>query len=203
MRTLLAALLALAALPLAAAPAAAQGISMFTLEARAGMAFPVDDFAGRGEVGALVEGTVRLAPLPFVAAYAGWSMADFGIDAGASMAGLDTRLRDTGIRAGAELSVPLAGLLSGVAPYINAGLLFNRARVRVPGDGTNTLPAKSDRSRGHEIGVGARVKLIRRLSIVPELRYRSYDPEYPDGPSGNSGGRVSYLAAGVGIAAHF
>lgn len=203
MRTFIAALLALAALPLAAAHAAAQGISMFTVEARAGLAIPVDDFASRGEVGALVEGTLRVAPLPFVAAYAGWSLADFGIDSGASMAGLDMRLRDTGVRAGAEISVPLAGLLSGVAPYVNAGFIFNRARIRVPGDGTNTLPVKSDRTRGHELGIGARVKLIRRLSIVPEVRYRSFDPEYPDGPSGGSGGPVSYVSTGIGIAAHF
>lgn len=203
MRTHLAALLALAALPLVAVPAAAQGISMFTAEARAGLAFPVDDFAARGEVGALVEGTLRFAPLPFVAAYAGYSLADFGIDSGASMAGLDMRLRDTGVRAGAELSVPLAGLLSGVAPYAHAGLLFNRARIRVEGDGTNTLSVKSDRSRGHEVGIGARVKLRRHLAIVPELRYRRYDPEYPDGPSGGSGGPVSYLSAGIGISAHF
>lgn len=203
MRFLFAALLALAAHPLAAASAAAQGISPLSVETRAALAVPVDGFASRSEIGGLLEATIRFAPIPFVAAYAGWTLADFGIDAGASVAGLDTRMRDTGFRAGAELSVPLAGLLSGVAPYVHGGIIFNRARVRVAGDGTSTLARHSERTRGHEAGVGARIKLLRRISIVPEMRYRSYEPGYGDDPPGGADGRLTYLSAGLGLAAHF
>ena len=80
MRYLLAALFVVAALPLSAAPAAAQGILPFTVEGRAGMAFPVDDFASGVEAGYLLEATAKLSPLPFATLYGGWSYAEFAAD---------------------------------------------------------------------------------------------------------------------------
>lgn len=203
MRHLIAALPILAALPLLAAPAAAQGISPFTIEGRAGVAFPVDGFASGVEGGYLLEATAKISPLPFATIYGGWSFAAFPADGDAQMAGLATDLEDSGFRLGGELSVPLAGLLSGVAPYVQAGAIFHRAEIRVSGDGTNTLGMKSDRSRGWELGSGVRITLARRLALVPEIRYRSYDPEFENEPAIAIADQVSYVAGSLGITVHF
>lgn len=203
MRHLFAALILLAALPLAVAPAAAQGLLPFTLEGRGGLAVPIDGFASRAEAGYLVEATAKLSPLPFVTIYGGWSFAEFGADSDAAIAGLDTRLRDSGLRVGGELAVPLAGLMSGVAPYLQIGMLFNRAEVRVSGDGTNTLGVESDRTQGLELGTGARVALGRRFSIVPEVRYRSYTPDFETAPTVDIASEVKYIAGSVGVTLHF
>lgn len=203
MRQLLAALAVLAALPLAAASAAAQGISPFTLEARGGVAVPVDDFASGVEAGYLVEATAKVSPLPFVTAYAGWTYASFSADSDGGVAGLATSLRDSGARVGGELSVPLAGLMSGVAPYLHAGLLVNRAQIRVSGDGTNTLGVKSDWSKGFELGAGARITILRRVAVAPEVRYRAYDPRFDEEPAVGIADKLSYVVASLGATFHF
>ena len=203
MRYLLAALFVVAALPLSAAPAAAQGILPFTVEGRAGMAFPVDDFASGVEAGYLLEATAKLSPLPFATLYGGWSYAEFAADGDAGVAGLETDVRDSGFRLGAELSMPLAGLMMGVAPYLQAGVLFNQAEIRVSGDGTNTLGMKSDRTRGLELGTGVRITLARRIAIVPEVRYRSYEPDFATAPTVDVAGEVSYVAVSLGATFHF
>lgn len=202
MRHLIAALLLTAALPLTAIPIAAQGLLPFTVGGRVGMAIPVDDFASAAEAGYLTEVAAKFSPLPFVTLYGGYSLAEFGMDSDAAVAGLDTKIRDSGFRAGGEVAVPLAGLLSGVAPYLQLGALFNRAEVRVRGDGSNTLGVKSDRSTGFELGAGARVKVARRLSVVPEVRYRSYEPQFPT-ESEMQIDELSYLAATFALTLHF
>jgi opacity protein-like surface antigen len=202
MRYFLAALSLLAALPLSAAPAAAQGISPFTIEGRAGVGFPIDDFASGVEAGYLLEATAKLSPLPFITIYGGWSFAEFAADGDAGVAGLETNIRDSGMRLGAEVSVPLVGLI-GIAPYLQAGATFNRAEIRVAGDGSNTLGAESDRTRGLELGTGVRVTLARRIALVPEIRYRSYEPEFDVAPTIGIANEISYVAASLGVTFHF
>lgn len=203
MRHLLAALILLAALPLAAAPAAAQGISPFTLEGRAGVAFPVDGFASGVDAGYLVEATAKISPLPFATLYGGWSFAAFPADGDAGVAGLAEDVQDSGFHLGGELAVPLAGLLSGVAPYAHAGAIFHRAELRVSGDGSGTLGMKSDWSRGWEFGGGVRVRLARRVALLPEIRYRAYDPEFENEPAIGIADQVSYVAGSLGVTLHF
>ncbi|HEX6923845.1 MAG TPA: hypothetical protein VF167_00340 [Longimicrobiaceae bacterium] len=109
MRQRIAALLIVAALPLAATPVAAQGILPFTLGGRMGLAIPVDDFAAHAETGYVTEVLLKASPLPFATLYGGWSFAEFGVDSESAIAGLDTKVRDSGFRAGGELSVPWQG----------------------------------------------------------------------------------------------
>ena len=203
MRHYIAALVLMAALPLSAAPAAGQGLLPFTIEGRAGLAAPVDVFASGAETGYLVEATAKLSPIPFVTVYGGWSYAEFGGESDEEVAGLDTSVRDSGPRVGGELAVPLAGLMSGVAPYLQLGVLFNRAEVTVPGDGTNTLGVESDRTQGWEMGVGARVSLVRLLALAPEVRYRSYEPHFETEPVVGIATSVKYMAASLGLTLHF
>ena len=99
--------------------------------------------------------------------------------------------------------MPLAGLMMGVAPYLQAGVLFNQAEIRVSGDGTNTLGMKSDRTRGLELGTGVRITLARRIAIVPEVRYRSYEPDFATAPTVDVAGEVSYVAVSLGATFHF
>jgi opacity protein-like surface antigen len=199
----MAALVTAAALTGSSDRAAAQGILPFTMEARVGAAFPAAEFDPGAKAGYLLEATAKYSPLPFVSVYAGWSVAAFGAKDDAGFAGMDTRVRDSGLRLGGELGVPLVGLMIGVAPYVQAGALFNRAEVEVVGDESGTLGFKSRRTPGFEIAGGLRTSLIRSISITPELRYRRYNPEFEAEPEIGLADEVAYVVASLGFTFHF
>lgn len=203
MRHLRAALILLAALPLAAAPAAAQGLLPFTLEGRAGVGFPIAGFRSSVREGLLAEATAKYSPIPFLSAYAGWGLAEFGAEDDADFPGVETKVRDSGLRLGGELNVPLMGLLSGVAAYLQAGATFHRAEARVEGDESGTLGFRSDRTRGLELASGARVGLTRNLSLTPEARYRRYEPNFDSPPPIGIANEIEYIAVTLGLTLHF
>lgn len=203
MRKILAALLCLAAFPLAAAPAAAQGFLPFTVEGRAGLAVPVDDFAPGIETGYFAEATAKYSPLPFTTLYLGWTAAEFGVSDERAPAQMNVTIRDSGLRAGGELSVPLSGLMSGIAPYVQVGALFNKAQVRVSGDSDAELRVTSDRSTGLDLGAGVRVKVSRHVLVAPEVRFRRYHPDFDSEVAAALVDQLSYLGIGLGVSFHF
>ena len=77
------------------------------------------------------------------------------------------------------------------------------APIEVPGDGTNTLSTTSDRTRGVEAGAGIRVGLAPLVSLVPEVRYRSYKPEFMTAPTVQIANEIRYLTFSLGAALHF
>ena len=203
MRSFIAAVLCVAALTGSAENAPAQGARPFTIEARGGLAFPMEEFDPGAKAGYLLEGTAKVSPLPFVSLYAGWSFAEFGAEDDAGFAGVDTRVRDPGARVGGELGVPLVGLMIGIAPYLQVGALFNRAEVEVVGDDSGTLGFRSDRTRGLEVAGGLRTSLLSVLSVTPELRYRKYEPRFDVPPAIGLADEIAYLVASLGLTFHF
>lgn len=203
MRSLIAALVCIAALTGSPANAASQGAFPFTIEARGGLAFPMEAFDPGAKAGYLLEGTAKVSPLPFVSLYAGWSFAQFGVEDDAGFAGVDTRVQDAGARVGGELGVPLVGLMIGIAPYLQVGALFNRAEVEVVGDDSGTLGFRSDRTRGFEVAGGLRTSLLPVLSVTPELRYRKYEPSFETAPAIALVDEIAYLVASLGLTFHF
>lgn len=203
MRKCIAALMCLAALPLAAAPAAAQGFFPFTIEGRAGLAVPVDDFAPGIETGYFGELTAKYSPLPFTTLYLGWTAAEFSMSAERAPEATSVTLRDSGVRFGGELSVPLSGLMSGIAPYAQVGALFNRAQVRSDGEEGASFRESSERTTGLDLGAGVRIKINRHISVAPEVRFRRYHPDFENEAAAALVDQLSYLGIGLGASFHF
>lgn len=183
--------------------AAAQGIKPFTVEARGGLAYPMETFDQGAKVGYLLGLTAKVSPLPFVSLYGGWDRARFDAEDDAGFAGVDTRVTDSGLRVGGELGVPLAGLMSGIAPYFQAGATFTRARVDVSGDETGTLEFESDVTGGFELATGARIWLAPSFSLTPEVRYRRTRHDFEEAPPLQIANEVAYLVTSLGINIHF
>lgn len=186
-----------------AGSAGAQGSKPFTLEARGGLAYPMETFDQGAKVGFLVGATAKYSPLPFISLYGGWDFARFGAEDDAGFAGVDTRVKDSGLRIGGELGVPLAGLMSGIAPYFQAGVTFTRARVDVSGDESGTLEFESEVTRGFEVGGGGRIWVAPSFSITPEIRYRRTRPDFDEAPPLGIANEVAYLVTSLGVNLHF
>jgi hypothetical protein len=183
--------------------AAAQGAKPFTVEARGGLAYPMETFDQGAKVGFLAGATAKYSPLPFISVYGGWDFARFGAEDDAGFAGVDTWVKDSGLRVGGELGVPLAGLMSGIAPYFQAGVTFTRARVDVSGGEAGTLEFESDVTRGFEVGGGARIWVAPSFSITPEIRYRRTRPDFEEAPPLEIANEVAYLVTSLGFNLHF
>jgi opacity protein-like surface antigen len=187
----------------AAGAAAAQGARPFTLEARGGLAFPLESFDPGAQTGFLVGATAKYSPIPFLSLYGGWDFARFGAEDDAGFTGVATRVTDSGLRVGAELGVPLVGLMSGIAPYVQGGATFSRIRVEADEDPSGTLDFESSVTRGFEVGAGARISVAPSFSLTPEVRYRRTRPEFDETPSIDIAAEVAYLAASLGFNLHF
>jgi outer membrane autotransporter protein len=191
---------AAAAMLVCAAPlsAHAQSVLPFAVEARGGLAFPTtqeikDDYDVGYELGA----TAKLSLLPMLRIYGGYQYTEFA--AKGETDDVKVRLKDAGFRAGGELGIPLVAMATGFSPYVLGGATYD-----VTSTGTNVLGdaetvGKSDRTLGYEVGAGVDFHMSPLLSLRPEVRYRSYKPDF----GGNDNPDFSYIDASVGFEFHF
>lgn len=170
---------ALAALLLAAAPAAAQ-VSPFSLEVRGRAAYPTGDFGEEDEGGSGVETgwggslTGYFQATPQLAVYAGYSLTRFPTDLGDLEAELEflgvddasIDIDDKGFDAGLRAMVP-AGAGSA---FLRGGLVFHRADVQLSDDLEEAVQGlldpdelDSDWSLGYQLGAGVLLPLGPRL----------------------------------------
>lgn len=177
----------LAAAALAAVPAQAQrGLAV---ELRGGAS--AGNYAGAAS-------DFEAAPLPSLGAtasygvtdrlgvYAGASRSSFGCDTG-FCAGREMRFTSQGLEAGVELRLPLPA-----SPWLRAGLVSHSLRYR--SDATQGSVARSgEETSGVGFGAagGVELRLGRRLSVTPGLRYVRY------GAAGDDG--VALLVGDVGL----
>ena len=189
--------LALLALGVAGATPAEAQLLPFAVEARGGLAFPLDDFptdaaggteAAEGGVGVGVNGSFTF--FPGLAVYGGWDRYAFGVDA-ASGAAEDAEFVDQGFVVGGQLSLPL-GALVGVSPWVRGGALFRTLELA---DGGAEL--QSERSTGFELGGGVTIPLGLILSFTPGVTYRTYKPDFGEG----SDGAAKYIDVSLGLRA--
>lgn len=185
-----------------AAPAAAQGMSPFAVEARAGFAFPTGDFAADDAVesgtGFGVTGVFRLTPA--FGLYAGWDRYAFEGEDDPEFPGVSAEIVDSGLAAGVQLSLPTAGL--GLSPWLRGGALYRKAEADVQTGEFGSFGSESDYSLGFEVGGGIGIPLGQVLTFTPGVRYRAYQPEYEDlGVS--TEGDVAYVSIDLGLTARF
>lgn len=153
----------------------------FALEARAGAAMPTghleDAFA---ETGFSISADAMLNLTRRFTAYGGLSLDEFGCDGpcdGPTSQGFQTGLK--------FLFTPEGRVL----PWIRGGLIGQRLET----------DSKTDLSFGYEAGAGADIAFSSRWSVVPHIRYRDYDAEWPSG----LGLTARWLTLGVGAHYHF
>lgn len=173
--------MALAAAAAMAVPAAAQrGIAV---EVRGGAAAgnyaeAASDFeiAPQPSFGA----TVSYAATQLVSVYAGYSRSSFGCETG-FCTGRDMTFTSQGIDAGVRLSLPVIA-----SPWVRAGVVSHSLDAE---GGTEDGEAAS--GFGFEAGGGVEMRLGRRLSVTPGVRYVRY------GSAGEDG--VAMLVGDVGL----
>src|SRR5215218_1251044 len=161
-RTVLAPALVLSAA--LATRAHAQNTLPVSFELRGGASIPTGDFADGVQTGWSLGGSVLYAPRPNLALYAGFQHDDFSLDDDADVdEGTDVGIQDDGLRAGARVSLLLAGLGS-VRPWAEGGVLFNRTTVSAS-DGDVSASVDSDWALGFEVGAGLAFDVSPKVSI--------------------------------------
>ncbi|HEX6041404.1 outer membrane beta-barrel protein [Longimicrobium sp.] len=191
-------MMTLAALVLAAAPAAAQvPASPFSLEVRGRAAYPTGDFGEEDETGSGVEtgwgGSVagHFQVTPVLSVYGGYSFTRFPTDLGDLEAELEALgiddasidIDDTGFDAGLRAMVPAGG----GSAFLRGGLVYHRADVQLSDDLEDAIGGildpdelDSDWSLGWQAGAGLLLPLGPRLSASLGASYTSYEPRFGD-----------------------
>jgi hypothetical protein len=161
---------------LSAAPAAAQG--EIAVEVRGGASAGSYAAAGSGldlHPGPSFGATVSYATSDRLAVYAGFSRSRFGCADG-FCADRRTTLTSAGVEAGARLTFPARG-----APWLRAGVIRHSLRYESrPVDGGGSTGKETD-GVGLEAGGGMEVRLGKRLSLTPGVRYVRYGSADDDG----------------------
>ena len=190
MRKLVAASCAVVALLTAGGDAHAQGILPFAVEARGGFSVPQGDwkddpFGVNGGWGYGLNARVQI--LPLISLYGGWETYAFEMDAD------EAEANDSGLRAGAQVSLPLA-MLTGFSPYAFAGVIYNRTSMEVA-----TGEAESDDGIGWEAGGGVSIPFAPTLSFTPGVRYRTHSAEFASPGVLDGDLTVSYIVVDLGL----
>ena len=171
--------LAASALAVIAGPAAAQpGLPLpVGVEAHAGASLPSGTWKDHAKSGFNYGAAVRYNFAPFLGVYAGYDASNFDLEQAALPNGVESgKVIDSGLRAGVQLTVPTLGVLP-VQPFVEAGGLLNTAKYEYTAN-TVTDIFTSNLGLGYEVGGGLAVRVVPRVSVVPEVRYRSFKPGF-------------------------
>lgn len=187
-------LFAAAAALLATVQAASAQAGPLALELRGGYAIPTERWNDQETLdnGSGYGAHLMAMVTPRVGVYAGWETYSFPVNG--STEGFDTDATDEGYRAGVSISATVPRYRN-VAPFIEAGLLYNSLEIGVSRNGT-TVQVESDRTVGFEAGVGFATEINERVSIVPVLRYRQHEAEFDTFTANDS---VRYIVAALGL----
>lgn len=172
MMTMRATLLALSAAAVLAAPAQAQ-LDRLSLEVRGGAA--AGNYARAASDFELLPQPSFGAALAYaatdrVSVYAGYSRNSFGCQTG-FCEDRDVTFTSHGIDAGVRLGLPVVA-----GPWVSAGIV--RHSLEADSNGTPTM---NDSGVGFSAGAGAELRLGRRLSVTPGVRYVRYGAAGDDG----------------------
>lgn len=184
MKTMRAVLSVVAAAVVTAAPAQAQ-LRGLAVEVRGGAAAgnyaaAASDFEllPRPSFGA----ALSYAATDRVAVYAGYSRNSFGCETG-FCAGRDVSFTSQGVEAGVRLSLPVVA-----GPWVSAGIVSHSLEADSDGPAAGADDASGV---GFSAGGGVELRLGRRLSVTPGVRYVRYGAADDDG--------VAMLVGDVGL----
>jgi hypothetical protein len=175
-------LLALSAAAVLAAPAQAQ-LRNLAVEVRGGAA--AGNYARAASDFELLPqpsfgATLSYAATEMIAVYAGYSRNSFGCETG-FCDGRDVSFTSQGVDAGVRLSLPVVA-----GPWVSAGIVSHSLEADANGTG-----AEDASGFGFSAGGGVELRLGRRLSVTPGVRYVRYGAADDDG--------VAMLVGDVGL----
>lgn len=184
----------------ASAPAHAQLLSGFSVEARGGGAFPTGDFADatpgiEAETGPHFAVKAAFHVHPSVALYAGYGASWFGCSR-CGERGLDDQVRDAGFDFGVEASGP--ALAAGVAPWAKVGGVLHELTFS---GFESTL--SSEQALGFRVGGGIAFPLTASLTLTPGVSYSAYSAELDLGGLPSETVDVTHFTADVGLRYRF
>lgn len=174
-----------AALAMAAGEARAQLSIPLSLEGRMDYAVPAGDFDDLVDEGTSWSVGMALGLRPGLSVYATHSFTEFDIE-NADNADVE----DAGFSVGLTAALPT---VSGLAPWVGAGLVFHQLEVDDEDDGI-------DEDLGFEVGGGLAVPIARNVRLTPGVGYRQYGVD-----AGLLLGEldVQYFSAGLGVNVSF
>lgn len=145
-------------------PPSGQAQVPFSLELHGGMGLPTGDFDDVSEPGLTLGVDIVVDPLPYLAIYGGYSVANFGCDETSQEIACDLtdEFDSSGFSLGARGRLPLA---SNMHPWVGLGAIFHDIQRGA---------AEADGDTGFEIAVGLEMELSYMISLGPQVRYRSY-----------------------------
>jgi opacity protein-like surface antigen len=187
---LLVGLVALLAVPL-------QAQTPLSLEVRAGMGVPVGDFAEDNSPGIGLGGNLIYRMTPMIDLYAGYSWQQFGEQTEWEWDGT-VQWSSSGFAAGARLHLLD---MTGVRPWIGAGVIAKQLSLRVTwddeleGPSSGTTTETTDYSIGFEVEAGLELPVGSRFSLTPAVGFRRYTPSKGEWAAASA---VSYVGVHLG-----
>lgn len=196
MRKILVGTMMLVGLGAVAGSAEAQGFFPLAVEVRGGAGFPVGDFGDGVNTGWGFDANAQLRVAPMLSLYAGYGTIDFdSSDEGGLLGSGSGTVTDQGFHGGAMLSLP-TGMLLGVSPYLRAGALYHEAKFDFENDDSDM---ESEKNLGYEVGAGLTFPLGLVVSFTPEVKYRSYAPEWDNAFGSEDDEKLSYVMVDLGL----
>jgi hypothetical protein len=142
-------------------------------------------------VGLGLEGTLAYQFVPYASVYGGWGWRRFPTD-GASFAGVDVDVEETGYSLGLQYARPLG--VGGLDYFVRAGGIYAHLEIE---DGGGSVD--SEHGLGWQVGTGLIVSLGESWRLMPGVRYRSlYRDIEVDGTTTDVD--LRYVALGVALA---
>jgi opacity protein-like surface antigen len=132
-------------------------LTPFSVEVRAGAAFPKGEGTEGVNTGYTVGADLGVNVLPMVSLYGGYSRSTFGIEEG----GEDGDITISGFDVGARVEIPTP--LLPIDPWIKGGAVFHKVDI----DGEDA----SERETGWEVGAGVGFGLIPKVTLSPSVTY--------------------------------
>jgi hypothetical protein len=143
------------------------------------------------ERGVGFEGSFSFRFMPHLAAYAGWSWNNFGVDQ--SFAGSDASFEETGYTFGLQFIHPIGQ--SDISYLLRSGATYNHIEIE---NNDGDIIIDSGHGLGWQIEAGLSIQLSGKFSLLPSIRYRalSRDIEVEEIPTTVE---LNYLSVGVGL----
>lgn len=138
-----------------------------------------------------IEGTVNYRIIPNLAAYAGWGWNRFS--AGQSFAGTKNDFEETGYTLGLQFTHPFEK--GNLGYLLEFGGILNHIEVE---NNNGDIIADSGHGLGWQAGLGLKIPLGERFSLIPAIRYRALSRDIQIDQT-KTAVDLNYVSVGIGL----
>ena len=178
-------------------PYSADAQSKWSIDLRPGVNFATKKLGNTDlNTGVGIEGTVAYRFMPHLGAYAGWSWNRFGTSETSEANDMD--IEETGYSFGLQFIHPISAQ-SRINYIIKGGGTYNHIETE---NSQGNIVNDTGHGLGWQLGVGAAIPVGKRVSLIPEVRYRSLSRDIKIGNT-STAVDLNYVSAGVGVSFSF